>query len=147
MKLLCTDSLPERYKNTKTKGKLLLVAIIKYKSLLLWKKKPNTFSQYVFFFWQGTVWLFCFGITPEKEPQGAHVSQVHTENSTQLFYSQNLLLLFPSHDLRLTALREGVAVQTGGGACRVSHGLITHLPENKTIIIFHPTQYNFQYKQ
>lgn len=67
------------------------------------------------------------------------MSQVHSEHSAQLLNSQNLLLFFPSQALRLTALREGVAVQTGSGACRVSHGLITHLPENETIIIFHPT--------
>lgn len=81
-----------------------------------------------------------FSVTPEKEPQGAHVSQVHSEHATQLLYSQNLLLLFPSHAQRLAALGEGVAVQTGGGACRVSHGLITHLPEKEIIIIFHSKQ-------
>lgn len=65
-------------------------------------------------------------VWPEEESQGPHVTQVHSENTAQLLQSQNLLLLLPSHALRLAAaLGGGVAIKAGGGADRVSHWLFT----------------------
>lgn len=57
------------------------------------------------------------------------MTQVHPENATQLLQSQHLLLLLPPGALRLAAvLRGGVAVQAGGRAYGLRHGLITQLP-------------------
>lgn len=57
------------------------------------------------------------------------MTQVHPEDAAQLLQGQHLLLLLPAGALRLAAaLGGGVAVQAGGGARRVGHGLLTQLP-------------------
>lgn len=66
---------------------------------------------------------------PEEEPQWPHVTQVHPKDAAQLLQSQHLLLLLPPRAMWLAAaLGRGVAVQAGGRARRVGHGLLTQLP-------------------
>lgn len=68
--------------------------------------------------------------SPEEEPQRPHVTQVHPENAAQLLQRQHLLLLLPPGALRLAAVvGGGVAVQAGGGAHGLGHGLmVAQLP-------------------
>lgn len=68
--------------------------------------------------------------SPEEEPQRPHVTQVHPENAAQLLQRQHLLLLLPPGAMQLAAVvGGGVAVQAGGGAHRLGHGLmVAQLP-------------------
>lgn len=66
--------------------------------------------------------------SPEEEPQRPHVTQVHPENAAQLLQRQHLLLLLPPGALQLAAVvGGGVAVQAGGGAHGLGHGLVVAL--------------------
>lgn len=79
--------------------------------------------------WRDSVTPLTTPSWPEEEPQRPHVTQVHPEDAAQLLQSQHLLLLLPPRAMWLAAaLRGGVAVQAGGRARRVGHGLLTQLP-------------------
>lgn len=74
-------------------------------------------------------------VWPEEESQWPHVTQVHPKNAAQLLQGQHLLLLLPPHTLRLAAaLGQSVAIQAGGRAGGVGHGLLAQLSSKTTTV-------------